>query len=84
MHAQDHIVFIVDDDARVRDALAEVLSSVGLNPVTFESASAYVEFPRPQVPACLILDMRLPDIDGLELQSQLAGGLHPPIVFISG
>ncbi|MEI9951726.1 MAG: response regulator [Pseudomonadota bacterium] len=84
MGPSDQIVFIVDDDSRVREALAELLASRGLNAITFGSAAEYIEFQRPDLPACLILDVRLPDIDGLELQRQIAGGGHPPIVFISG
>jgi len=84
MEVKDRIVFIVDDDRRVRDALCELFLSMGLSSIAFESAAAYVAFPRPELPACLILDMKLPDINGLELQGQLANGVHPPIVFISG
>jgi FixJ family two-component response regulator len=82
--AQDHIVFVVDDDPAIRTALHELLSSADLHAVTFGSASDYVAYPRPAVPACLILDIELPDINGLDLQRQIADGNHPKIVFITG
>jgi FixJ family two-component response regulator len=80
----DHVVFVVDDDARVREAIAELLAAHGLCAVTFASAGAYIDAQRPELPACLVLDIELPDINGLDLQSQLAEGEHPPIVFITG
>ena len=84
MGAQDHIVFVVDDDFRLREALQELLTSAHLNVVTFGSAAEYLEFAKPDLPGCLILDVGLPDINGLELQGQLAGQPHPHIVFITG
>ena len=88
MNAHDHIVFIVDDDARIREALFDLLSSYDLNAVTFASASQYLAFPRPDVAACLLLDVELPDMNGLELQTKLASGPSgvpsPQIVFITG
>jgi len=77
-------VFIVDDDHRIREALCELLLSLGLRALAFGSATEYIAFPRPDQPACLILDVRLPDINGLEFQEQIADGDHPPIVFITG
>ncbi|HEX2647120.1 MAG TPA: response regulator, partial [Candidatus Dormibacteraeota bacterium] len=70
---KDHIVFVVDDDYRMREALHDLLSSAHLNVVAFESASDYLGFTKPDLPACLVLDVELPDINGLDLQSQLAG-----------
>ncbi len=84
MTAQDHIVFVVDDDFRMREALQELLASAHLNVVTFGSAAEYLEFAKPDLPGCLILDVDLPDINGFDLQSQLVGQLHPQIVFITG
>jgi FixJ family two-component response regulator len=81
---QDHIVFIVDDDRRICEALSDLLSTFDLNVVTFGSAAEYIAYPKPDVPACLILDVELPDINGLDLQSQSAQGNHPQIVFITG
>jgi FixJ family two-component response regulator len=84
MNPQDHIVFVVDDDRRICEALSELLSSFDLHVVTFGSAAEYIAYPKPDVPACLILDVQLPDINGLELQSQTEQGPHPQIVFITG
>jgi len=81
---RDDIVFIVDDDPRVREALSLLLASFDMRVVTFPSAAEYLAYPKPDVPACLVLDVELPDINGLELQSQIAQGDHPPIVFITG
>src|SRR5262245_25258597 len=81
---RDHIVFIVDDDRRIREALSELLSSFDMHAVTFGSAAEYLAYPRPDVPACLVLDVELPDINGLDLQSQIAQGNHPQIIFITG
>jgi FixJ family two-component response regulator len=80
----EHIVFIVDDDARLREALGELLAAHGLRAVAFGSAGEYVRAEKPDVPACLILDVELPDINGLDLQGQIADRDHPPIVFITG
>ena len=84
MPAQDHIVFIVDDDRRIRESLCELLSTFDMHAVTFGSAAEYIAYPKPDVPACLVLDVELPDINGLDLQSQIAQGNHPQIVFITG
>lgn len=81
---QDHIVFIVDDDGRIREALTELLSSVDMHAVAFGSAAEYMAYPKPDLPACLVLDVELPDINGLDFQSRIAQGHHPPIVFITG
>jgi FixJ family two-component response regulator len=84
MSTDEHMVFIVDDDYRIREALYELLTSLDLRAVVFGSAAEYISFPKPDVPACLILDVQLPDINGLELQRMIADGDHPPIVFITG
>lgn len=80
----DPIVFIVDDDDRMREALGELLASHGLRSEAFGSAGDYIGAAKPEVPACLVLDIELPDINGLELQRQIATGDHPPIIFITG
>ena len=80
----DHVVFIVDDDERIREALGELLASHEMRTVTFGSAGDYVRAEKPDIPACLILDVELPDINGLDLQRQIAEDGHPPIVFITG
>ena len=84
MDPQGPIVFIVDDDRRIREALSMLLSSFDMRAVTFGSAAEYMAYPKPDVPACLVLDVDLPDINGLDLQSQIAEGNHPHIVFITG
>ena len=84
MMTKDHVVFIVDDDERIREALGELLESHDMRAVTFSSAGDYVRADKPDLPACLILDVELPDINGLDLQRQIAEGEHPPIVFITG
>jgi FixJ family two-component response regulator len=84
MNSDSPIVFVVDDDHRVREALSSLISSAGLRVGVFGSASAFLEFERPDAPACLILDLQLPGTSGLELQQQLAEGDPPPIVFITG
>jgi len=81
---EDQIVFIVDDDRRIREALSALLSTFDLRVVTFGSAAEYMAFPKPDLASCLILDVELPDINGLDLQSRTAAGNHAPIVFISG
>jgi FixJ family two-component response regulator len=84
MMTDDHIVFIVDDDGRIQEALGELLETHGMKAVAFGSAGEYVRSEKPDLPACLILDVELPDINGLELQRQIAQADHPPIVFITG
>ena len=84
MNSDDFIVFIVDDDARMREALSDLLESLGWRAVALGSAGEYLSYPRPDLPACLILDVELPDINGLDFQKQISHGDHPPIVFLTG
>jgi FixJ family two-component response regulator len=84
MTQEAELVIIVDDDFRVREAISELLASRNLASVAFGSAAEYLRFDNPNVPSCLVLDVSLPDIDGLELQTAIAPTQHPPIVFISG
>lgn len=84
MTAPEEIIFVVDDDIRVREAIAELVESLGWHAETFAAAADYVNHQKPDLPACLILDVELPDINGLDLQRQIATGDHPPIVFITG
>jgi len=84
MTTYDYMVYIVDDDERVREALGELLASHGIRTIGFGSARGYVDADKPDVPACLILDIELPDINGLDLQREIADDDHPPIVFITG
>lgn len=80
----DHVIFIVDDDKPMREALCELLASHGMRAIAFGTAGEYVAADKPDLPACLILDVELPDINGLDLQTQIGKGDHPPIVFITG
>jgi FixJ family two-component response regulator len=84
MTADRPIVFVLDDDARVREALTNLLASVGFEVKAFGLAAEFLGHEMPDSPACLILDLQLPDIGGLDLQRQLAASQGPPIVFISG
>ena len=84
MNSENFIVFIVDDDARMREALSDLLESLGWRAVALGSAGEYMSYPRPDLPACLILDVELPDINGLDFQKQISHGDHPPIVFLTG
>ena len=78
------VVFIVDDDASVRDALKRLIRSVGLRVELFGSAQEFLQRGRPDVPSCLVLDVRLPGIGGLDLQRQLAdANVQTPIIFIT-
>jgi DNA-binding NtrC family response regulator len=81
----DHpVVFVVDDDERVREALYSLLASAGREVAVFASATDFLRADKPDVPACLVLDLELPDIHGLELQKELMEREAPPIVFITG
>jgi FixJ family two-component response regulator len=84
MRVDRPIVFVVDDDSRVRDALSSLLASAGLDVAAFGSAASFLEADKPDAPACLVLDLELPDINGLELQKELAEREAPPIVFLTG
>jgi RNA polymerase sigma factor (sigma-70 family) len=79
------IVFVVDDDYSLRKALERVITSVGLEVRTFSNPAAFLAHPRPDVPACLVLDLRLPGASGLSVQEQLVrAGADLPIVFLTG
>jgi FixJ family two-component response regulator len=84
MSSDDPIVFVVDDDHRVREALCSLIASVGLRVMAYGSAAEFLAGDKPDVPACLVLDLQLPGSSGLELQRELADGAGPPIVFITG
>ena len=79
------VVFVVDDDASMRRALTNLFESVGLKVEAFGSAPQLLQAEPPQVPSCLVLDIRLPGVSGLELQSDLAkANIDTPIIFITG
>ena len=84
MSESHSIIFIVDDDASVRDAIGNLLEAVGLRTKSFASAEAFWKEPRPDVASCLILDVRLPGASGLEFQQTLLRhGVSVPIIFIT-
>lgn len=78
------VVFVVDDDISVRESVELLLQSAGWHSEAFSSAEAFLDRPRVLAPSCLILDVGLPDLNGLELQTRLAGRRDMPIIFISG
>jgi len=78
------IVFVVDDDVSVRESLELLISTAGWQPETFASAQEFLSRPHPTVPCCLVLDVTLPGLSGLELQEQLAERTDMPIIFITG
>jgi FixJ family two-component response regulator len=85
MSEAESIVFVVDDDPLVRDSVADLLGSAGFPAQTFGSATEFMRAKRPDIPACLILDVELPDLSGLGLQTELAtSGIEVPIVFLTG
>lgn len=85
MKPVDPIVFVVDDDLSVREALSSLIRSVGLRVETFASAHDFLRYQRPDVTACLVLDVRMPGLSGLDLQRELAHSEQPiPIIFITG
>jgi FixJ family two-component response regulator len=78
-------VFVVDDDRSVREGLVDLINSIGMNVEVFSSAQDFLRYNRPDTPACLVLDVRLPGPSGLDLQRQLGRSEHPiPIIFITG
>lgn len=78
-------VFVIDDDPLIRDGVRSLIGSVGLQALTFGSAREFLCSARPDAPACLVLDVRLPDLSGLDLQRELReADVHIPIIFISG
>jgi FixJ family two-component response regulator len=79
------IVFVVDDDSTIREALRSLLRSVGLEVETFSSAQEFLQAKRPDAPGCLVLDVRMPGLSGLDLQRELAeADINIPIIFITG
>jgi FixJ family two-component response regulator len=79
------IVLIVDDDPEVRQALSSLFRSVGLEPRLFASTAEFLQHKLPEAPCCIVLDIRLPGVGGLDFQAQLTrGNIHIPIVMITG
>jgi FixJ family two-component response regulator len=85
MGEAESIVFIIDDDPLYRRSSERLVRSVGFSVQSFESARDFLSSRRPNVPSCLILDVRLPGLSGLDLQRELAeAGIHLPIIFVTG
>lgn len=79
------IVFVVDDDRSVREALDSLFRSTGLNVSMFASAQEFLESEKPDCPSCVVLDVRMPGLSGLDLQREMANaGIHLPVIFITG
>ncbi|HTG14520.1 MAG TPA: response regulator transcription factor [Blastocatellia bacterium] len=85
MIESEAIVYVIDDDAQTRDALKNLMRSVGLHAEVFASAQDFLRSKRPDVPACLVLDVRLRGLSGLDLQKRMAeANIEIPIIFITG
>lgn len=85
MRSPGATVFVVDDDASVREALESLIRSAGLGVATYATAQAFLAGPRAEGPSCLVLDVRLPGLSGLELQQRMAElDLAIPIIFLTG
>ena len=83
--SDDAIVFVIDDDESIRESLKSLIRSVGLRVATFASAQEFLQNERPNLAACLILDVRMPGLSGLDLQRELTeANIHLPIIFITG
>jgi FixJ family two-component response regulator len=78
------VIYVLDDDYRVREALSSLFLSMGHRVEVFASAAEYLVFKKPDSPACLVLDLDLPGMNGLELQREIAGPDTPPIIFLTG
>lgn len=85
MDQEQPVVYVVDDDAGVRQALDSLIRSVGFNVQTFESAQDFLNGKRTSVPGCLVLDVRMPGLSGLDLQRDLVeADIHLPVIFVTG
>jgi FixJ family two-component response regulator len=85
MTEADGVVFVVDDDTSLRESLKDLLHSIGLRVEAFASAPEFLRIKRPDVPSCLVLDVRLKGLSGLDLQKRMIeAGIDTPIIFITG
>jgi FixJ family two-component response regulator len=83
--APTQLVFVIDDDASMREAISRLLHAIGLTVRTFGSAREFLSTRLPDIPACIVLDVRLPGLSGLDLQREMVErGIHIPVVFITG
>jgi FixJ family two-component response regulator len=79
------VVYVVDDDTALREALSSLFRSVDLRVKTFATAAEFLQFPRPEEPSCLVLDVSMPGLSGPDFQSELnKASVHIPIVFMTG
>ena len=84
MKRTEPIVFVIDDDTSVRNALKSLIRSVGLDVEVFASGLEFLAYPRPDAPSCLVLDVRLPGMSGLDFQKELSNaGINLPVIFIT-
>jgi FixJ family two-component response regulator len=85
MKEAEPTVFVIDDDRSIREALKDLLESVGLRVETFASAPEFLQSSHSDAPSCLVLDVRMPGLSGLDLQREMAeANIHTPIIFITG
>jgi FixJ family two-component response regulator len=85
MKEPDPIVFVIDDDELIRDGIESLVRSIGLRAETYPSADAFLRAKLPDAPCCLVLDVRMPGVSGLDLQRRLSDAhIHIPIIFITG
>jgi len=81
----DSIVYVIDDESSIREAITSLIRSIGMRVETFGSAQEFMASSRPDAPACLVLDVRMPGLSGLDLQRELTdAGIRIPIIFITG
>src|ERR1043166_4952545 len=85
MGTRNPLIYVVDDDVSVREALESLIQSAGFDVQTFRSAQEFLAFPRPDVPSCLVLDVQLTGSSGLDLQEELVNtNVRIPIIFLTG
>lgn len=84
MERSNAMIFLVDDDPGVRESVGDLLDAAGFRAIALGSVREYLDLERPDLPGCLILDIELPDVSGLEFHDQIASGDHPPVVFMTG
>ena len=85
MNGTQNLVFVIDDDLSTRTSLTNLFRSVGLTVQAFASAREFLAAQRPDVPSCLVLDVRLPELSGLDLQRRMTdSGIHLPVIFMTG
>jgi len=84
MTQSKHLVYVLDDDARIRESLEGLLSVAGFEVKLFAEPKSFFAFQRPEVPSCLILDLNLGETTGLDLQQQLQGDFSLPVIFLTG